>query len=457
MLQAGRTLTILLSLVLGLVLVLWTRRRFGTAGSLLALFLLCMDPNFIAHGHYVTTDLIATLTILLASLAWLAFLESERWRWLLGAGGGLGLALLSKFSTLFLWPVFVMLYLIRAWQQRASGRVAEPRTSLDAAHFVATFVMLAVISLGILGVGYWPATMRFLRGETPSHPYLTGFGVLLDHNTMREAYLLGKISRTGWWYYFPVVFGVKTPTATLGLLAVAAGIGVAAWWRLPPRNTLRGLRRISFQWLALALPPILYFVLSMASGVNIGVRHILPVYPFLFILLAAALCRQAQSSRPALVALLLAVPLQAFEAAWSHPHYLAFFNSISGGSRRGAHYLLDSNLDWGQELGHLKKHLDSMGRPERVCLQYFGRADTAHYGIRSRPVPFTDMQRERQELDCVVAISATSLHDVYLKQGSFSWLRELQPDAAVGYSIYVYDLRRDRSGRNAGANTPPAR
>ena len=114
---------------------------------------------------------------------------------------------------------------------------------------------------------------------------------------------------------------------------------------------------------------------------------------------------------------------------------------MAGGSAGGDRYLVDSNLDWGQGIKRLKKYMDAHGTNE-VCLDYFGTTDVAYYGVRRRHLPFTWELEERQKIDCVAAVSATLLHDVYVKPVSYSWLREKAPDARVGYSIFVYDLRK---------------
>jgi hypothetical protein len=155
----------------------------------------------------------------------------------------------------------------------------------------------------------------------PAHPFFLGLTDVAARNQVgHEAYLMGTISQTGWWYYFPVVFAVKTPVATLALLAIAAAMALFALARAGPRCW--SPRRIPFEWVVIALPPFVYFVFAMASGINIGVRHLLPIYPFLFVAVGAA-AMQNRWSRRALPVLLLAL---AIESAAIYPDYLSFFN-----------------------------------------------------------------------------------------------------------------------------------
>lgn len=278
--------------------------------------------------------------------------------------------------------------------------------------------------------------------DLPAHPYLLGLNRVGEFDKGgHHAYLLGQHSMFGWWYYFPVVFAVKTPTAVLLLAVVCLGIGiVAAARKLRLATIVSGLRRMPFQWVVLTVPMVVYAAMLLTSHVNLGVRYLLPAYPFLFVLLAAVVMPRARAWM--IVAL---VAVQLFEVARIYPNYLAFFNTVSGGPESGPRYLADSNIDWGQDLKKLRKYLDGTGWKGDVCLCYFGSASPLYYGIRSVYLPETKDVEQRRNVDCLAAISVTQLYDVYIAPGTFRWLRELKPMAKVGYSIYVYDLRKRRT------------
>ena len=104
---------------------------------------------------------------------------------------------------------------------------------------------------------------------------------------------------------------------------------------------------------------------------------------------------------------------------------------------------MDSNLDWGQDLKHLADYVRERGIAN-VWLVYFGTAETAYYGLERMSIPPTWETPERQALDCVVAFSVTALYDVYGPPGYYAWLRKLRPFARIGYTIYLYDLRKER-------------
>ena len=461
MLFAARTMTVVLTLLLGLAVALWCRKQFGAAVGLLALFLFCFDPNITAHGRYVTTDMGVTLFFFLACAAWSAYLMTFRTRHLLISGVILGLALASKFSAIWLLPLFVILYAVRCWQQSAfslsscsksftilaavafitvySSYAFETRPLISARTSVNAEVSLAdkikVKGKGAQGLSgtleRHPAIARGLdsfarRIPIPAAAYFTGFYQVALHDTGGHlSYLLGRVSDTGHWYYFPVAFAVKTPTATLLVLCAAVFIALS-------RMRAAYIRESPFVWFVVIVPPLCYFAIAMKSNIDIGYRHILPILPFLFIFVAATLLTSPVRLRVgfrSVVALLMIGLI--FEYVRIYPHYLAFFNSISGGSDNGARYLVDSNLDWGQDLKNLGGWLRQKNI-SNVCLSYFGIPDPEYYGIQARPIP------AQSALNCVAAISATSL---YLLDPAHAWMRQFRPIDKIGYSIFIYDFR----------------
>jgi predicted membrane-bound dolichyl-phosphate-mannose-protein mannosyltransferase len=447
LLLAGRIPTVLLSLGLGLALAMWTRRHFGALPAMFALFFYGTDPNFIAHGHYATTDVAAALFFFLTVVSWDAWTRKPERRKILWTGLWMGLALATKFSMLLLPPLLLVLYAVQRWW----GGIAVPRF-VPAARAWACAMLAAALLVGLAyGPGVIQSTLKLKdavdRSTTPgrvmhaagsylglpAHPFFTGLDEVARHNKFgHPSYLLGRVSEHGRWQYFPVAFAVKTPTGVLVLLAMLLA---AAFLR-----TRRAEGRTDLPWAVLVVPPALYFASCLASGINLGVRHLLPMYPFLFVLLATGLFRLFRGRAAAVVVAAVAA-IQTVEMARAHPHYLAFFNTLSGGSRNGPRYLLDSNLDWGQDLKNLKRYLDRQGLSS-VCLCYFGNANPAYYGIRDEPLPTTADREARERMNCIAAISATPLYGLYAPAESYRWLREQRPSAIVGHSIYVYDLRR---------------
>jgi hypothetical protein len=198
--------------------------------------------------------------------------------------------------------------------------------------------------------------------------------------------------------------------------------------------------------LFLLLPPAAFFAVAMTATLNIGVRHILPVYPFLLLAAGPALAWLWERGKSWIAGALLAVAM--VESLSVYPHYLTFFNRLVGGPRHGHEYLVDSNLDWGQDLKGLKRWMDRQG-VDHVNLSYFGTADPAYYGIACTHLPgapFFDEDRiAAPRLPGYVAVSATNLHGVYLERSQRDFYLPLlarEPDAVIGGSIHVYRVER---------------
>ncbi len=478
----ARLVTVAFTVLLGLALALWCRAQFGPAAALFTLFLYAFDPNFIAYGRIANTDVLSALLSFLCIVAWGRFVERRTPAALWTSGALLGLALTAKQTAVFLPPVMLAMYGVRWWQER--GRPAAGK-GLSPAHLVRGAAAVAAISFGILWASYSfearPLAASSVFGKhfhsAPAQPhrfvgkYLGRFfdpdtavgraGLWAAGNipvpalTWAEAfyltaawsskghatnYLLGEVRQNGGWrHFYLVAAAVKTPSAILLLGLLCAGISAwRAWSRRGPKTMAARLREAPFVWCVLLAFPVFFLGLVLTSNANIGIRYLLPVYPFLYAAAGAVLfaCRPTlwRNAAAAGICLLLAA-----ETVSVHPHYLAFFNRLSGGPERGADYLLDSNLDWGQDLRRLKDYLDANGSPE-VCLSYFGRADADYYGIRHREIP---PRADAADTDCVIAISASSLH--LRDREQYGWLRSLKPAAHVGYSILIYDVRRKRS------------
>jgi hypothetical protein len=251
-----------------------------------------------------------------------------------------------------------------------------------------------------------------------------------------------EVRKGGWWYYFLVTFLIKTPVPLLLFIILTL--------------LIQGLRLKDPLRVAFLLAPVLvYFIIISAIGWNIGHRHLLPIYPFLCVF-AGALMPWAIQKRGILGSGIAAlVGWYLFSSVSVSPHYLAYFNELVGGPDNGYKYLVDSNLDWGQDLKGLKKYMDKHGI-DRVWLSYFGMASPAYHGISYDYLPsysifdpkniYSDVFRLQRLplLPGTTAISATSLQEVYLrglkgeKRDYFQLYRDQDPAAKIGYSIFIY-------------------
>jgi hypothetical protein len=461
----GRLPMIGLSTMLGLVVYLWSRRLFGRGAAGVALLLCALSPDILAHGPLVTTDVPLALFLLLSVVALDFAAERTTPRGVLAVGLAAGAALATKFSGLVVLPVLVGLgaacvLLPHRFRLVAGDRervLAERGTK--AMGVILVLVAVSAVALLVLwasygfhsaltedsrarsslaprpadhGPGLGVAAARAVRTIVPE-AYAFGLSFALSHSAARPSFLLGELSDRGFRSYFAATFALKTPIPLLLLLS----IGVCfRGWREP------WARRITA---FLAIPVLLYVALVLSRSLNIGHRHLLPIYPFLFVAAGVVAARLARGSRAGLA---FVVALLAWYVAGTvrvHPDELAYFNEIGGGPANGYNLLVDSNLDWGQDLPALAAWLKRSGDP-RLKFSYFGSADPAYYGIDCEYLPGYMAPRPARVVRDVkpgdlLAVSATNLQGVYLDPEDrplMDRLRKESPLARVGYSIFIY-------------------
>lgn len=310
------------------------------------------------------------------------------------------------------------------WGGSASG--------LSARAGAAAVSLLIMMMIGALTIS---ATYFFQGFDT----WWSGMSLVLLHRKMgHPAFFLGEYSDNGWWSYFFVAFLIKTPIGTLFLVFTSWLLGAAG----------QALRRREL--LFLLLPVVIVFAITTNGKINIGLRHILPVYPFLFVA-ASRLATLRFRTRTAGV-LLIAVPI-ALSAASSWrvaPHQLAYFNELAGGPGKGYRYLSDSNIDWGQDLKGLRTYVRQQQLPI-IYLAYFGNAPSDAYGFRYQCLPsFGSLEPLPADLVPagtareILAISVLNLHGIFFNDHTiYKWLLDRQPVAKIGYSIFIYDITRD--------------
>ncbi len=448
----------MIAVTVGLVCVLaaWCRKRFGAAVGIVAALLFSLDPTVIAQGRYVKNDMTVTATAFLAVIAWEWFLNTGKGRALIWSGVALGLAFGSKFSGVFLLPVFLVLYVVHHLYVQHEGRrfsVARASRSFAVVGGLAIAVVLVLYApyagalvprgRGSAGVALRDAVDQATalgRGVAwlgsrlgwRSHPFLTGLTTFAAHNGgTHPAYLWGEHGTSGWWYYFPFAFAVKTPVAVLAALVVLIALAAV-------RLRWRQIRDGPLTWFALLAPIVFYAAISAAGHVDIGLRHLLPVYPFFYALLAAGLLTSRWRFKTPVMALILMGA--AAESLAAYPYYTAFFNVLVGGPKNGPKYLVDSNIDWGQDLKRLGRFSAQHGSP-RMCVSYFGTAPDWYYVPRAGNFPTVEELRRGADLECeFLAVSVTPLEGVYVPQQQFAWLRDVPPLERIGYSIYVWDV-----------------
>lgn len=494
---AGRCAMLLFSLGLGVLIALWARKIWGDAGGMLTIVLYAFDPSFLSHGHYITTDVPLTLFFGLTILAFGWYLERPSMQRFILFASAFAFAQLTKYSALILWPIILLLWMLHGLWRRADHTQRQPHSMIRffGALLLITFCWTWLFyglqvqrpmedwqlaqqyqeptpwqvysAANLPTLARWildatdPSTVSGQRVLTffrtfpiPAYSYLRGITNILWHNYWGHgSYLLGQYRDTGWWYYFPVAFFAKTPAAlfVIFLLAFLAALRsrvekifrrTQTYPDLFSDTTARTPLHLSWQTVLLTVPPLFYLLFSMSSSLNIGVRHIFPIYPFLFVG-AAGLVRirfwgwRHKLWRTVSLGLLIVYAASSLRA---FPLYTAYFSELVGGAANGSRYLVDSNLDWGQDLKRLQQYLDARGIPF-VGIAYFGQAPLAYYLRDYRSLPANDDPVGIANFDGWAAISVTAL---FSEDGAYRWLRVRSPDAHVGHSIFLYDLRKER-------------
>ncbi len=436
LLFAGRAMVALFSAATGLLVYFWSRSLFGQRGAFLSLVLFVFSPTFLAHGALATSDAVMAFFFLAAVGAWWRHLERPGFGPAALSSVTFGLACVSKFSAPLLLPMFGLCAL--GWLAgRREG--AAPYWRLLRSAAVHVVVGWAIIWL-FYGFRFSPFAPALTEGATYNHgwgwmltdlgwpraiivrlrdwhllpdAFLYGFTFVLQFAKQRGAFLNGEYSLTGWPSFFPYTFLVKSTLPFLLLLGVAGMAGVRAartWGQTVWRARLRPL-------IPLGALFVVYWAMSITSHLNIGHRHILPTYPVLFITLGAL--GSWIDLRRRLAALVVAglVLWHGVESWRIRPHYLAYFNPLAGGPANGWRHLVDSSLDWGQDLPGLQRWLAREAGREPVFLAYFGTGDPAYEGIRATLLPSLPEVGQRRPWHALqpglYAVSATMLQQVY--------------------------------------------
>jgi hypothetical protein len=368
------------------------------------------------------------------------------------------LAMASKFTTLILAPIIATVLLLHSCRRDAWGwfNTFGEKVALTVAILIVIFFVTWGTMWAVYGFRYNPSrqpdwVFHFEKGSPfgSKFPVFAKLAVWADENRLlpnactqgfllgqikaqqRGGYLAGELKSTGWWYYFPVAFLIKTPVTLLLLLLGGTGIMLFRW------------RRLLETPMVLLVPPAMFVGISMTQNLNIGLRHILPVYPLVILIAAVLLAWVWRRSRPVKIAgLAIVLAGMTAELAMAYPSPLAFFNITIGGPKNGDRYLLDSNLDWGQDLKGLKQWMTDHDVP-KVYLCYFGTADPAYYGIDfiSMPGSLFVQPGAVPAGPSYVAISVTNLRGVYFPpqlREFYAPLMKQEPVGKIGYSIYVY-------------------
>ncbi len=466
----------------------WADELYGNWAACLGLALWCLGPNVLAHAQLMTPDVPAAVAGLAATYAFWHYLRQPSWALAYVAGLLLGIAQLTKFTLLVLYGAWLGLWLIRRLD---STRDPLPLWKQAAGEGL----LIATISWAVVNAGYgFDGTGRLLGNYAFSSRFLTGgsqadgsagagplkgnrfrdcwlgylpvplpadyvFGIdeqWARIEQRRASYLAGEWSREGWRYYYLHALAVKVP---LGVMGVVLWGGMLTLRRCKSRACL-------VDELALLLPAVLTFaVISSQTGINRHLRYVLPVFPFVVISTSkVAVCLQTGLWRVRLVAAALLV-WGCGSSLVVYPHALSYFNELAGGPDNGHAHLVDSNIDWGQDLLFLKEWLDKHPEARPLGLAYFNVIDPRVIGLEYTLPPPWPGSNLRLKGDAAgagpqagyFAVSVNYLRGLEFQapngQGGweavaredYQYFREFAPIAKAGYSIYIYHITPDQA------------
>lgn len=461
---------ILMALLLGIFVYRWSKELFGIEAALAAIFLYCLDPNILAHSQIVHTDIPFSALFFIGSYFYWRALDKLTWSNLALTACFFGLAATTKYAYLAMLAVWGVLGALRVFSSRpqeyalGSRRLVSSRREkalLLGGIFFCSLVAAYVFIWAAYGFRFsaLPGDGRSLpiADELLTQPQLSGLVSLLTrfhlfpeawiygqlfvlNNLQREAYLLGAYSDHGFSLYFPVALAVKTPLPTLILF-----LGTLGLW------ATKKIDRAKANFLLIAVA--VYFLLAVLSRLSIGVRHILPIYPFLFVLIGGTAAQFWRARTAVNRGVIIFLGLWYLSSAINvYPHFLAYFNELAGGAQSGHKILLDSNLDWGQDLKGLKAWMVK-NEVKKIQFVYFGFHNVAaprYYGIDGQFLPGSwvsadAMSNKFADASDYLAISANHLFGRHYIRGErrVDFLKpflSLSPTAIIGHSIYVYRI-----------------
>jgi hypothetical protein len=496
---------VLIALLLGFFIYRWTKELAGTVAGLFATLLYLADPNIIGHSHYVTTDIGIAAFIFIAFYYFIRFLRDPSWKNLALAGIGLGLAELAKFSAVLLFPYFALIgllyFITKPKANDGASSVAVFRLK-KAWEFIWKYAGIVLISLVLIFALYIPNTIN-MPGEKlaeishavfpqdkapgkfatdtvsalsvspvikPFDEYLLGvFMVFMRVAGGNTYYFFGTVSNHATPWYFPAVFLLKETLPMLFLLLAGlvyttyrilrsiAGKQASSWWAVFSHSFQSHIAQYAMFGFVL-----MYAYVSITGNLNIGFRHLFPILPFLYVLVAKTafdfLRRQGFQGERVVRMLLGVLALWIISIPiFAYPSYLSYFNTAAGGPSEGYRYVTDSNYDWGQDVKRLRDFVDNhnacvanasncaddaaMTLPaiDQIKVDYFGGTNPKYYlGDK-----YVEWHSDNGPAPGWYAISigfyqeSTHRTDMPIEK-TYDWLKAYSPVALAGDSILIY-------------------
>ena len=487
---------ILLSLLLGFFIFKWTKEMAGTIAGIFALLFYAFDPNILGHNHFVTTDIgIAAFTVF-SFYYFLKFVKEPTWKNVLVGGIFLGLMQLTKFSSVLAFPVFGLILIAYPLVKKVHDKNGKEKTKVSLLlEYLGKGLTVFLISLILVCVFYYFNTYEMPKEKLPEiinyyfpiekinpigsaaretllaineYPILRPlndyvFGIVRVFQRVGGGninYFMENINFNGSPAYFPVVFFIKEPLPTLFFIVFAFIFAICKISKTTFESAKHSFKRIlesivhyirtSTTELAMFLFIFVYSASSILGNLNIGFRHLMPIMPFIFILVAkniSEFIKSREKYRTKNILFFVAIVLflfLIFGTFSTYPYYMSYFNQIAGGPSNGYKYVTDSNADWGQDLGRLKIFLDEHPEIDKIRLNYFGMADVNYY-LGKKYIPWWDSKRPMESgwYGISTLFLQESIYDLRRPDSkTYRWLQNKKPAYQVGTSILIYHVSK---------------
>lgn len=480
---------VLISLLLGFFIFRWTRELAGTLAGLFALALYAFNPNILGHNHFVTTDIGIAAFIVFAFYYFYHFIKKPTWKNVLIFGLFLGLMQLVKFSSVLTFPViFLILAIYPLVKSNGQGKLQNLKEYILKGsasflisivivwifYYLNTFSMPQTKLVEIIDHYFHPYDPRLINVYArnflfyinsypilmPFADYLFGiFRVFQRVSGGNMTYFVGEVSSKSNILYFPLVFLIKESLIDLFLMSSALGLsivsGIIILYR-QSKNSIKIFLEMTKKYLRTNIASalmfsfvILYSYLSVTGNLNIGIRHLLPIFPFAFILTAKIIFdfiksqEDSHTQRMFYFFVFVISAILAVQTILSYPSYMSYFNEAVGGSKNGYKIVTDSNADWGQDLKRLKLFLAEHPEIYKIRVDYFGGGNPEYY-LGEKYISWWGSKRPIEK--GWYAISATLFQEsLYRKdkseEESYRWLIGRKPDYQVGTSILIYNIK----------------
>ena len=472
----ARTPFIIISLLLGLLLFFFSKELYGIKAGLFSLTLYAFSPAILAYNTVVFTDVIVTFFVFSTIyFLWKLIMQGYTKTRLILTGISLGFALASKFTAILLIPIIILLFAVKVFQSNNRKKTLK--------RFSIKFIIILLISFVALHSVFFFSIDTVANSiperntkqiddfidenlaegsfnkkiaksllydiKMPMPGYAVGLAKQYSIGTLRykRGYLNGEIYDGGKWYYFFEVLLIKTPIPLIIFFLISFSISIKI------------IRKRYMNEIFLLLPIIFFFSVFIPSNFNLGLRHILPIMPFIFIFSSRVVnIRLENKLYNNLFRFFIGLLLLWYvvSALFVMPNYTAYFNEFIGGSKNGHKYLLSSNLDLSQELKRLNNYLKS-NNIDNIKLSYHGTFDPAYYNISYEPLPMelyipwvlgsTPYKQGKDYIEnCtkeygIIAISVVNLYNsLFVNASCFNWLQDYEPIKRIGYTIFVFNI-----------------